>query len=147
MNNGLSQEKKNIVLQATQKTNDLGEMISVAELSKIVMLMKTLQKSKQGFFSNLKDCSMMKWQELIKTWTENSVIVDSSDFLAAIQGLIDEYPDLKDLDKTALADCGQLQVILDDASSKLNNLQMATSYLAYANSAKKKNQLWVIAAG
>ena len=83
-------------------------MISVSELSKIAMLMKSLQKSKQSFFSNLKDCSMMKWQEFIKTWTDNSVIVDSSDLLSAIQTLIDEYPDLKDLDKTALADCGRL---------------------------------------
>ena len=64
-----------------------------------------------------------------------------------MQDLIDRYPQLDHCDREALALSTPIAIALDDASSNLNNLQLATTMLAFKNMEKKKHQMWVVGAG
>ena len=66
-----------MILEACEYTNDLGDNISVDELSKISLKMKSIPNDKPYFVANLKNITLKAWLEIIKTDKEKAGIVDA----------------------------------------------------------------------
>ena len=60
---------------------------------------------------------------------------------------MDRYSEFKQWEQDAQDMSVPLVTALDDASSNLNHLQLATTIFAYKNMEKQKHQMWVVYAG
>jgi hypothetical protein len=66
----LSFEKQKLIKVAVHTTKEAGDLISLEELQKIIMVLKKLSKLEPVFMANIKGITMKKWLELIKTRDE-----------------------------------------------------------------------------
>ena len=70
MTEWLSSDKKKLLRDAIHTTNAAGDLLSLDELTKIIMTVKGLPKLDATFEVNIKGITMKKWLELIKTRNE-----------------------------------------------------------------------------
>ena len=129
-------------------TRDTGDMLSLDDLQKIIMMVKAIPKLDATFKATITKQSMKTWPDVIKMKGEREVIFDKESFHAAAQSIID-------LDKDQLKHCEadvdrlgpELEVLLDGGCFKLNHVQLATVIVAYLNTTLQPHQMWVVPAG
>ena len=129
-------------------TRDTGDMLSLDDLQKIIMMVKAIPKLDATFKATIEGMTMKTWLEVIKKKGEREVIFDKKSFIAAAQSIID-------LDKDQLKHCEtdvdglgpELEVLLDGGCFKLNHIQLATTVIAYQNTKLQQHQMWVVPAG